>query len=197
MARRQLTPEEMAAKVAKMKATKAANKAKALEKLGLAKYDRSKKPRKKRIMTDEQKRAAAARLAKAREAKGPSKNNQIHEDVRNLHDDELFSYKNVRAWQSEAKSYLQSIKSYKDSKVAKERSEYQSTETYIINLGTYMRSGVYLDHRFGAERTGKVQQRCVAMAYHKDGTPKRTVGVWYPDLAEVYTQEMSEQDARN
>ena len=34
MTKRKLTPEEMAAKVAKMKATKAANKAKALEAVG-------------------------------------------------------------------------------------------------------------------------------------------------------------------
>lgn len=197
MARKPQTAEQIAARVAKAKATKAAKKAAALKTLGLEQFDRSKKPRKKRVLTDEQKQAAAARLAKAREAKGPSQNNQIDEDVRNLPDDHLFSYKNVRKWQNEAKQYLHAIKSFKDSKDAKERAAYQEVETYIVNLGTYMRSGVYLDSRFGPERTGKVQHRCVAMAYHKDGTPKRTVGVWYPDIGEVYTQEMALEDARS
>jgi len=195
MARKQLTPEQQAAKVAKMKATKAANQAAALKTMGLETYDRSKPKRKKRQMSDAQKEAAVARLAKARAAKGPSVNNQIDEDVRNLPDDDLFSVKNVRHWQTEAKNYLQSIKSFKDSKSAAERSEYQQTETYIVNLGTYLRTGVYQDHRFGAERTGKVQLRSVKLAYYPDGRPKRSVGVYYPDLGEVYTQEMYLQDA--
>lgn len=196
MARKPQTPEQIAARVAKAKATKAAKKAAALEKLGLQQFDRTKKVRKKRVMTPEQKKAAAERLAKARAAKGPSQNNQIDEHVRNLPEDDLFSYKNVRAWQTEAKQYLSSIKSFKDSKDAKERALYTDVETYIVNLGSYMRSGVYLDNRFGAERTGKVQLRCVAMAYNKDGTPKRTVGVWYPDIGTTYTREMELEDAR-
>ena len=196
MARKPQTAEQIAARVAKAKATKAAKKAAALKTLGLEQFDRSKKPRKKRVLTDEQKQAAAARLAKAREAKGPSENNQIDEYVRNLPDDDLFSYKNVHKWQAEAKQYLQSIRDFKDSKDAKERNAYTEVETFIVNLGTYMRSGVYLDNRFGAERTGKVQLRCVAMAYNKDGTPKRTVGVWYPDIGQVYTQEMYLEDVR-
>ena len=197
MARKPLTEQQIAARTAKAKATREAKKKAALEAMGLEKFDRSKKPRKKRKMTAEQKKAAAARLAKAREAKGPSQNNQIDEHVRNLPDEDTFSYKNVRAWQTEAKQYLQSIKDWKDSKDAKERSAYGEVETYIVNLGTYMRSGVYLDYRLGAERTGRVQLRSVAMAYHKDGTPKRTVGVWYPDIGEVYTQEMALEDARS
>ncbi len=28
------------------------------------------------------------------------------------------------------------------------------------------------------------------MAYHPDGTPKRTVGVFYPDIKMVWTQEL-------
>lgn len=62
MARRKLTDEEMAAKVAKMKATKAANKAKALEALGL-KTER-KKVRKSRKMTDEQKKSCCSTSCK-------------------------------------------------------------------------------------------------------------------------------------
>ena len=32
------------------------------------------------------------------------------------------------------------------------------------------------------------------MAYYPDGTPKRNVGVWYPDIKMVWTNEMDESD---
>ena len=32
------------------------------------------------------------------------------------------------------------------------------------------------------------------MAYYKDGTPKRSVGVHYPDIGEIYTEEMRRED---
>lgn len=191
MARRKLTAEEMEAKVAKMKATKAANKAKALEKLGLAKYDRSVKPRKKRKMTDEQKAAAAERLAKAREAKKPAAMLTVHETLRQIPDTDPMAPARVRGWIKNQSLMLKSMKSMKDSKDAKERAAYLDTEVYLANLQAYLRTGVYMDHRWGAERQHKVSHRCVALAYHKDGTPKRSVGVWYPDIGEVYTQEMA------
>ena len=37
-------------------------------------------------------------------------------------------------------------------------------------------------------------QRCVAMAYEDDGTPKRSVGVFYPDLGCIYTQEIYNEE---
>ena len=193
MARRKLTAEEMAAKVAKMKATKAANKAKALEKLGLAKYDRSTKPRKKRKMTDEQKVAAAERLAKAREAKKPAAMLTVHESLRDIPDTDPFAPARVRGWIKNQSLMLKSMRSMKDSKDAKERAAYIDTEVYLANLQAYLRTGTYMDNRWGAERQHKVTPKCVAMAYHKDGTPKRTVGVWYPDIGAKYTLEMEQE----
>ena len=32
------------------------------------------------------------------------------------------------------------------------------------------------------------------MAYNKDGTPKRSVGVWYEDIGQEYTQEMYNEE---
>lgn len=191
MARRKLTAEEMAAKVAKMKATKAAKKAAALETLGLSQYDRAPaKTRKKRKLSAAQKKAAADRLAKARAAKGPPQNMQIHEDVRNLPADHVLSYKNVKSWQTENKQLLASIKSFKDSKDVKERMKYQSVDCYIQNIGSYLRNGVWLDSFYGSQQQHRIKHRCVAMAYYPDGTPKRTVGVWYPDIGTEWTKEM-------
>jgi len=192
MARRKLTPEEMAAKVAKMKATKAANKAKALEALGL-KTER-KKVRKARKMTEEQKQAARERLAAARANRGPSQNKMIAEEVRNLPDDSPLSLKNVRSWIKENKDMLVAIRDFKDSRDWKERSKFLEVQTYVANLESYLRDGIYRDSFYGSQMQNKIKHRVVAMAYNKDGTPKRTVGVWYPDIGE-YTKEMEIADS--
>jgi hypothetical protein len=194
MARKPLTKEQMEAKVAKMKATKAANKAKALEAVGFV-PTKMKKVRKKRVMTEEQKAAAAARLAKARENRGPSQNKLIDENVRNLPDENPLSLVNVRSWIKENKELLSSIKTFKDSKDAKERMQYISVQTYVQNLEGYLRNGVYLDNRFGSQGQNKIQYRVTNMAYYPDGTPKRTVGYMYPDIG-LYTQEMAEDASK-
>lgn len=190
MARRKLTDEEMAAKVAKMKATKAANKAKALETLGLT--TKRTKVKKKRSMTDEQKAAASERLAAARAKRGPSKNKLIDEHVRNLPDDNPLSLIKVRSWLKENKDLLSSIRAQKDSKDSKERAQYQKIETYVSNLESYLRNGVYLDYFYGSQMQSKISLRVSHMAYYADGTPKRTIGYWYPDVG-LYTQEMASE----
>lgn len=191
MARKPLTPEQIAARTAKAKATREAKKKAALETLGLEKFDRSSKPRKKRKMTDEQKAAAVERLAKAREAKKPSQLLTVHESLRDIPDTDSFAPARVRGWIKNQSLLLKSMRSMKDSKDPKERAAYQKVEVYLANLQAYLRTGVYFDNRWGAEGQHKVTQRCVVMAYNKDGTPKRTVGVWYPDIGAVYTKEMA------
>lgn len=191
MARRMLTEDEMAAKVAKMKATKAANKAKALETLGIS--TERKKVRKKRIMTAEQKAAAVERLAKARANRGPAKNSQVDETVRNLPEDNPLSMKNVRSWIKENKEMLSAIKIFRDSKESKERSKFQQVQTYVANLEAYLRNGVYLDNFYGSQMQHRITHRVVVMAYNSDGTPKRTVGYVYPDCG-LYTKEMADED---
>ena len=193
MARRKLTAEEMAAKVAKMKATKAANKANALEQLGL-KTER-KKVRRTRKMSEEQKQAARDRLAKARANRGPSQNKLIAENVRNLPDDNPLSLKSVRGWIKENKDLLQAIKSFQDSREWKEREKYLQVQTYVSNLEAYLRDGVYRDLFYGAQMQNKITQRVTHMAYYPDGTPKRTVGFVYPDIG-VYTKEMEQDENR-
>jgi hypothetical protein len=195
MAKRKLTTEEMAAKVAKMKATKAANKAKALAAVGYV-PSKPKKIRKKRIMTEEQKQAARDRLAKARENRGPSTNKLIAESVRNLPDEDKLSLKNVRPWLKENKELLASMRSFKDSKDSKERGSYQRVETYVSNIESYLRNGVWVDLFYGPQQQNKIKQRVMlnGMAYYANGKPKRTVGVWYEDLAQEWTKEMELND---
>ena len=143
-------------------------------------------------MSEEQKTAAIARLAKAREARGPSQNKLIAENVRMLPDENPLSLKNVRSWIKENKEMLVGIKSFKDSKDAKERLKFLSVQGYVQNLEAYLRNGVYLDNFYGSQMQNKIQYRVTTMAYNRDGTPKRTVGYHYPDVG-MYTQEMADE----
>lgn len=194
MARKPLTKEQIAARVAKAKATKAAKKQAAMEMMGVT-QTKFTKIRKKRAMSEEQKAAAAERLRKARENRGPSENKLIDEDVRNLPDDNPLSLKNVREWIKENKLLLSSIRGHRDSKDSAERAFYNKVETYVANLEAYLRSGVYLDNFYGSQMQYKITHRVTHMAYHKDGTPKRTIGYWYPDIG-IYTQEMADNNGR-
>lgn len=186
MARKPMTDEEKVARAEKSRATRAANQKKGLEMLGLP-TERKKTRKTRKPMTTEQKQAAIERLAKARAAKGGPKYTAYDESIRNLPDTDTFSIKNVQSWIKYQKDILQSMKGFKDSKDAKERSQYIQTQTYIENLEKYLRGGVYLDNRYGLEGQTPVKMICRAMAYHKDGTPKRSHGVWYPDLDAVWT----------
>lgn len=195
MPRQPQTKEQIAARVAKAQATKAAKKNVALAQMGVAVTKTTKKARKGRMLTTEQKQAAVARLAAAREAKGPSQNMLIDADVRNLPDDDTFSLKNVRQWIKTNKELLVAMRGMKESKESSERASYANVETYVANLESYLRSGHYLDFRFGENGQNNVTYVCRAMAYYANGEPKRTVGVLYADIG-LYTQEMEDDDRR-
>jgi hypothetical protein len=168
-------------RTAKAKATREAKQKAALEELGITvKKSKIKKPRKP--MTAEQKAVAAEALEKAREAKGPSKNLHYSDVVRNLPEDDPFSLKNVQQWIKIQKEILSSMKEWKDSKEADERNRYNIVSVYIDNMESYLRRGVWLDNKAGAHMEKDIKIWCVKMAYYPDGTPKRTVGVWYPDI---------------
>ena len=154
------------------------------------------KPRKP--MTEEQRAAAAERLEKAREkraAKNPDYGmSGIHESLRNLSDDHPANPKKVKQW----------IKTQKELAAAERKAVKQGVkgayarqcnhEGYIRNLVKYLRDGDYVDIFFGEYMEHKVSRRCVALAYDSNGNPKRDVGVFYPDMGCVYTQEMYNEE---
>ena len=195
MARQPQTKEQIAARVAKAQATKAAKKTNALAQMGVVAKTSKTKASKPRKMSAEQKAAAVARLAAAREAKGPSQNTMIDAYVRNLPDDDTFSLKNVRQWIKTNKELLVAMRGMKESKESSERAKYMNVESYVANLEAYLRSGHYLDFRFGENGQNKVTYVCRAMAYYANGYPKRSVGVLYSDIG-LYTQEMEDDDRR-
>lgn len=166
----------------------------AMEQLGVE-TPKVKKTRKKREMTKEQKDALVERMAKAREARGPAKNLSVDESIRDLPADDPFHPDKVKEWIKEQKEYLKSLgRNAKDDKDKNIRYQYWDTEAYIFNLQRYLSDGVYRDFRYGKNKESNVKQVCIKMAYYPDGTPKRTIGVFYQDLGSVYTPEMATED---
>lgn len=156
------------------------------------------KTRKKRKpMTEEQRVAAAERLAKARE-KRKEKNpdygqSGIHPTLRDLPDESPISVKKVKEWIKTQRDIMSSEKSSERQGIKGARARWKNAEAYIRDMNTYLRTGDWVSMFYGEHEQNLVKYRCVAMAYDKDGNPKRDVGVWYPDIG-TYTQEMYDED---
>lgn len=148
-----------------------------------------KKKRTRRKMTEEQRAAAAERLALARAKKNAGKEPNAHPRVLELDSEHPLSYNNSKANLKVWKDKLKSIRSQKDSKDWRQRLEYQVAEAYVKNLGIWIRDGVYLDNRYGIKRESVMEHVCVVPAKNPDGTIKRTHGVYYPDIDMVWKGE--------
>jgi hypothetical protein len=61
-----------------------------------------------------------------------------------------------------------------------------NTKAYIRFMEHYLRTGDWISDFMGDDEEKKTQWKCVAMAYHANGTPKRTKGIFYPDINMVW-----------
>jgi len=155
------------------------------------------KTRKRRKpMSAEQKSAAAERLALAREKRlkeNPPEYKSIHPSVLEKGDDHAWSHKKVKEWIKTQKGLLSAEKANKRANVKGAIAKVAQIEGYIRNLETYLRTGTYMDMFWGEYQQNKVKTVCLVMAYNPDGTPKRNVGTWYPDIGCEWTKEMEEE----
>ena len=157
--------------------------------------ERKKIRRARKPMTEEQKKAAAERLAKARAAKkktsGAPKN--VHPSVSALPDEDMFSLKSVRDWIKHNKELLSEERRALRANVKGAQSKVTNIEGYVRNMEHYIRTGDWVDSFYGKEQGQKMKRKCVAMAYHFEGPfkgmAKREVGVTYSDVG-FWTDEM-------
>ena len=156
-----------------------------------------KKTRKRRKpMSAEQKAAAAERLKLAREKRmreNPPEYKSIHPDVLKHDTDHPWHHLKIKQWIKTQKDLLKAERANVRAKVKGAEARVASTQGYIRNLETYLKTGTYLDLFWGEHQQNKCRQICLRMAYYEDGTPKRTVGVWYPDIQTEWTREMEEE----
>ena len=152
--------------------------------------------KKRKPMTEEQKAAAAERLAKAREKKAAADPNYgqsgVAECLRNLPEDYPLHPKKVKVWIKTQKELASSERRQK--RLGNKSANPDIHESYVRNMKTYLRSGDWIDMFYGEHQEKRVRYRCVALAYDKDGNPKRNVGTFYPDIGMMWTQELQDEE---
>jgi len=157
----------------------------------------TKKRKTRKPMSEEQKKAAAERLAKAREKRlkeNPPEYKSIHPDVLAKGDDHAWSHKKVKEWIKTQKGLAAAERAAARKNVKGALAKQLQHEGYVRNMETYLRTGIWLDMFWGEYQQNRVKNVCLVMAYHEDGTPKRSIGTWYPDLQTEWTREMEEED---
>jgi len=149
-----------------------------------------KKIRKRRKpMSEEQRAAAAERLAKARAkraANNPPQFKNIHPSVLARGEDDPFYFRKVQEWIKTQREELTSARKDLRQNIKGAQARVANHQAYIRNLEKYLRDGDYIDDYYGAQGQNKIKWRCVIPAYEKDGTIKRTHGVYYSDIGTVW-----------
>ena len=158
------------------------------------------KIKKTRKLSEEAKEKLRARLAKMRAKKKPAEYKNIAKSVLDLPDDDKYSFKNVKEWIKHSKDlvsqYTKTARSRATTPQDKQKASNAADhkKVYIRELEYYLKSGDYISYFSGQDETIKVNPRCVAQAFYPDGTPKRSVGVFYPDINMVWTQGLDESE---
>lgn len=112
-----------------------------------------------------------------------------HPSLADLDDDHFLSEKKVREWLEVWKKYVSANKKDHESKDPDRRLALQSAETYVLNMRTYLKTGVWNDLFYGENREHKIKFVCTSPAYDLDGMIKRTPGTFYPDIGQTWTKE--------
>ena len=122
------------------------------------------------------------KMAKVRAAKKPPAYKNIHEDVKKLPDDNILSVKNVKEWEKHNKDRVKDLK-YQIRRMdeGKEQNnlirELQNREVYLLNIGRYFESSVWLDLFYGKDQEHKTTYRTLAYAYDDEGYVKTNASV--------------------
>ena len=156
--------------------------------------------KKKRKLSEEHKEKLRVRLAEMRAKRKPAEYKNVAKSVLLLPDDDRYSMKNVKEWIKESKeqvaAYNKTARSMRISPQDKQKAANlaEHKKAYIRYCEHYLKTGDWIGMFSGKEETQKVVPKCIAMAYYPDGTPKRSVGVWYPDIEMIWTKDMDERD---
>jgi len=143
-------------------------------------------------LSEKRKQELRDQLSKARSKRSPAEYKNIHPKVLEIPDDDPLSLKSIKKSikHSKDRAAAYSVNSRrrgvtpKQSITDKIRSE--NVKAYIRFMEHYLRTGDWISDFMGDDEEKKTQWKCVAMAYHADGTPKRTKGIFYPDINMVW-----------
>ena len=156
--------------------------------------------KKKRKLSEEHKEKLRARLAEMRAKRKPAEYKNVAKSVLALPDDDKYSMKSVKEWIKESKeqvaAYNKTARSMRISPQDKQKAANlaEHKKAYIRYCEHYLKTGDWIGMFSGKEETQKVVPKCIAMAYYPDGTPKRSVGIFYPDINMIWTRDMDDRD---
>ena len=156
--------------------------------------------KKKRKISEEAREKMKERLAAMRAKKKPADYKNVAKSVLDLPDEDKYSFKNVKEWIKHSKDLVSEYNKVARSRTTTSQESQKASnaadhkKVYIRDLEYYLKSGDFISYFSGQDETTKVIPRCVSMAYYDDGTPKRSEGVFYPDISAVWTREMDESE---
>ena len=146
-------------------------------------------------LSEERKQELRDQLTKARSKKSPAEYKNIHPKVLEIPDDDPLSLKSIKKSikHSKDRASAYSVNSRRRGATPKQAIadsiNSDNTKAYIRFMEHYLRTGDWISDFMGEDEEKKTQWKCVAMAYNADGTPKRTKGVYYPDIKAVWVSE--------
>ena len=143
-------------------------------------------------LSEERKQQLRDQLDAARKKKAPAEYKNVHPIVLAKPDDAPLSLKSIKKAikhnKDKASSFLTNSRrrgaSPKQSIADKISAD--GAKAYIRFMEHYLRTGDWISDYMGDDEEKKTQWKCVAMAYNPDGTPKRSKGVYYPDIGMVW-----------
>ena len=153
-----------------------------------------------RKISEEQREALRERMTEMRKKRKPAEYKNVSKVVIALPDDDKYSFKNVKEWIRHNKEMVAALGKQargryvgeKERRIAENQAH--SRKSYIRYCEHYLKTGDWIGMFSGRDEEHKVVPRCVTMAYYPDGTPKRSVGVFYPDINAVWTSGMDESE---
>ena len=154
--------------------------------------------KKKRNLSPEAREKLRQRMLEMHKKRKPAEYKNISKKVLALPDDDTYSFKNVKEWIKESKEQVSSFnKTARSMSVTPQEKQKASNaadnkKAYIRYCEHYLKHGDWIGMFSGKYEEHKVTPKCVAMAYYPDGTPKRNVGVYYPDIDAVWSVGMDE-----
>ncbi len=143
-------------------------------------------------LSEKRKQELRDQLTKARSKKSPAEYKNIHPKVLKVPDDDPLSLKSIKKSikHSKDRASAYSVNSRRRGATPKQaitdKINSENVKAYIRFMEHYLRTGDWISDFMGDDEEKKTQWKCVAMAYHADGTPKRTKGIFYPDINMVW-----------
>ena len=114
------------------------------------------------------------KMAKVRAAKKPPAYKNIHEDVKDLIDENILSVKNVKEWEKHNKERVKDLK-YKIRRMDKGKDrilferEVENRSVYLANIVRYFDTSIWLDLFYGKDQEHKTRYKTLAYAYDEEG----------------------------